>query len=58
MVMFHHEISYRTAQRRGAIQTRLLTELTANAATLGDVDYGRAAQEINRELPPIGPAPA
>jgi kynurenine 3-monooxygenase len=58
MVMFHHEISYRTAQLRGAIQTRLLTELTATAATLEDIDYGRAAREINRELPPIGPAPA
>jgi kynurenine 3-monooxygenase len=54
MVMFHHEISYRTAQLRGDIQTRLLAELTANAATLQDVDYERASLEINRELSPIG----
>ncbi len=58
MVMFHHEIPYRTAQLRGAIQTRLLTGLTANAATLEDIDYARASREIKRELTPIGPAPA
>jgi kynurenine 3-monooxygenase len=57
MVMFHHEISYRTAQLRGAIQTRLLADLTANAATLRDIDYERASREINRELSPIGYAP-
>jgi kynurenine 3-monooxygenase len=54
MVMFHHEISYRTAQLRGAIQTRLLEDLSANAATLQEVDYELASREINRELPPIG----
>jgi len=54
MVMFHHEISYRTAQLRGDIQTRLLAELTAHAATLQDIDYERASREINRELSPIG----
>jgi kynurenine 3-monooxygenase len=54
MVMFHHEISYRTAQLRGDIQTRLLAELTANAATLQDIDYERASREINCELSPIG----
>ncbi len=54
MVMFHHEISYRTAQLRGDIQTRLLAELTANAATLQDIDYERASREINRSLSPIG----
>jgi kynurenine 3-monooxygenase len=54
MVMFHHEISYRTAQLRGDIQTRLLAELTVNAATLQDIDYERASREIDRELSPIG----
>jgi kynurenine 3-monooxygenase len=54
MVMFHHEISYRTAQLRGDIQARLLAELTANAATLQDIDYERASREINRSLSPIG----
>jgi kynurenine 3-monooxygenase len=55
MVMFHHEIAYRTAQDRGAVQARLLAELTADAATLEDVDYARAAHDINRALPPILP---
>jgi len=53
MVMFHHEISYQTAQRRGEIQTRLLSDLTAGAATLRDIDFERASRAINRELPPI-----
>src|SRR5580698_1886526 len=56
MVMFHHEIPYHVAQQRGAIQSRLLSELTAGAASLGEVDYQRAAAAINRELPPISPA--
>jgi kynurenine 3-monooxygenase len=54
MVMFHHEISYRTAQLRGDIQTRLLAELTANAAALQDIDFEHASREINRSLSPIG----
>jgi kynurenine 3-monooxygenase len=53
MVMFHHEIPYRTARDRGVIQSRLLDQLTAGAATLEDVDYDRAARLIARELPPI-----
>ncbi|MGA2342014.1 MAG: NAD(P)/FAD-dependent oxidoreductase [Steroidobacteraceae bacterium] len=53
MVMFHHEIPYRTALERGAIQTRLLAELTENAATLADVDYRRAAREIESRLEPL-----
>ena len=53
MVMFHHEIPYRTAYERGVIQSRLLAALTARAATLADIDYERAAREIERELSPI-----
>ena len=53
MVMFHHEIPYRTAQQRGLIQTRLLSGLTAHAAELQDIDYERATRDINRELSPI-----
>ena len=53
MVMFHHEISYRTARQRGMIQSRLLAELTADAETLADVDYARADREIKRELSPV-----
>jgi len=57
MVMFHHKISYSTAQRRGAIQSRLLADLTARTATLQDVDFQLADREINRLLPPILPTP-
>jgi kynurenine 3-monooxygenase len=53
MVMFHHEIPYRVAYERGAIQTRLLADLTVRAATLADIDYARAAVDIERELPPL-----
>jgi kynurenine 3-monooxygenase len=53
MVMFHHEIPYRAAADRGAVQSRLLEQLTARAASLDDIDYARAAREIEAELPPI-----
>jgi kynurenine 3-monooxygenase len=54
MVMFHHEIPYRTALERGAIQTALLAELTAGAVlSLGQVDYARAEREIRHRLAPI-----
>jgi hypothetical protein len=53
MVMFHHEIPYRTAADRGAVQSRLLEELTARAASLADIDYARAEREIESELAPI-----
>lgn len=53
MVMFHHEIPYLVAQRRGTVQTRLLADLTAGAMTLADVDFERAEREINLRLAPI-----
>ena len=53
MVMFHHEISYQTAQQRGIIQAQLLAELTARAATLSDIDYGRAEREVESRLAPL-----
>jgi kynurenine 3-monooxygenase len=46
MVMFHPEIPYAEAQRRGAVQLRILRELTAGADTLKAVDFGRAAELI------------
>jgi kynurenine 3-monooxygenase len=60
MVMFHHEIPYETAQRRGAIQSRLLSDLTAEATTLEEIDWARADQDVNRLLRSIpgGHAPA
>jgi kynurenine 3-monooxygenase len=54
MVMFHHEIPYSIAERRGLIQSRLLEDLTAGAATIADVDFDRAARAIEAQLAPIG----
>jgi kynurenine 3-monooxygenase len=54
MVMFHHEIPYRTALERGTIQAQLLSELTSGLVTgLEDVDYERAEHEILTRLPAI-----
>ncbi len=53
MVMFHHEIPYRTAQERGRVQARLLAELTADAQSLADVDYARAERLIEASLPAL-----
>jgi hypothetical protein len=53
MVMFHHEIPYLTAQRRGAVQTEILSDLTRAVDTLSRVDFGRAEREINSRLPPL-----
>ncbi len=55
MVMFHHEIPYRTALLRGAVQSELLNELTAGAVSrLEDVDFSRAEREIRVRLAPLG----
>jgi kynurenine 3-monooxygenase len=53
MVMFHHEIPYRTAQERGRIQAQLLAEFTAGARSLSDVDYARAERRIESALPAL-----
>ena len=53
MVMFHHEIPYRTALERGRVQGQLLAELTAAARTLADVDYARAELLVESMLPPL-----
>ncbi len=51
MVMFHHEISYRTAQERGRVQAQILAELTREAESLADVDYARAERLVEAALP-------
>ncbi len=53
MVMFHHEIPYRTAQARGRVQEQLLAELTSNAQSLKDVDYARAERLVEAALPTL-----
>jgi kynurenine 3-monooxygenase len=54
MVMFHHEIPYREALERGALQTQLLKDLTAgDVGRLEDVDFARAEREIAGKLPQV-----
>jgi kynurenine 3-monooxygenase len=56
MVMFHPEIGYAEAQRRGTIQARILDELDRVAAgTAGVPDYEAAAASIVNRLPPLSP---
>ena len=50
MVMFHPEISYAEAQRRGVLQARILRELTTSLNTLAGVDFARAAELVETEL--------
>jgi kynurenine 3-monooxygenase len=51
MVMFHHEIPYRTALERGEVQARLLSELTLGPiSSLGDVDFALAERQIHDTL--------
>jgi kynurenine 3-monooxygenase len=50
MVMFHPEISYAEAQRRGTIQSRILRDLTTAADSLADVDFARAAKLVEGNL--------
>ncbi len=50
MVMFHPEIPYAEAQRRGRVQASMLERLTAHAATLEAVDFSAAARLVDAEL--------
>jgi kynurenine 3-monooxygenase len=51
MVMFHPEITYSEALRRGAIQARLLEELDAGAGR--ELDAAHAEALVRERLPPI-----
>jgi len=53
MVMFHHEIPYRTALERGTVQEQILAGLTADTTALSDVELLRAEREVERRLEPI-----
>ena len=50
MVMFHAEIPYATAQKRGTIQSELLDELTRDADDLGQIDIDAAEREASSRL--------
>jgi kynurenine 3-monooxygenase len=51
MVMFHPEIPYAEAMRRGALQAQLLEELDAGSGA--PPDPAQIAQLINERLPPL-----
>ncbi len=54
MVMFHHEIPYRTALERGRLQAGILASLTEGAAqTIGDIDFNAAQAQILEKLAPL-----
>jgi kynurenine 3-monooxygenase len=53
MVMFHDEIPYAVAQERGAVQQKLLEELTDSAETLEQVDMNRAVAEVEKRIAPL-----
>ena len=53
MVMFHDEIPYAIAQERGAVQQKLLEELTENVDTIEQIDMDIAAAEVEKRLPPL-----
>jgi len=53
MVMFHARIPYAVAYARGRIQSQILAELTATAASMDDIDWSRAATLVNDRLEPI-----
>jgi kynurenine 3-monooxygenase len=54
MVMFHHEIPYRTALERGASQSDILEALThGEVRSLADVDFERAERLVNAALAPL-----
>jgi len=50
MVMFHPEIPYAEAQRRGALQAQILHTLTAKTDALAHVDFASAATLVDRLL--------
>jgi len=54
MVMFHPEISYAEAQRRGALQERLLHELDRPGGGEAAADSALAERLIREQLAPLG----
>ena len=54
MVMFHPEIPYAEAQRRGAVQEQLLQELDAAGGGPAAADSALAERLIGARLPALG----
>ncbi len=55
MVMFHAEIPYAEAERRGAIQAQLVGEATRGLTRLADVDLPRLEAALAAQLSPLRP---
>jgi len=53
MVMFHPEIPYAEAQRRGAVQTEILAELDSRRDPTGSTDANLAEKLVKDLLDPI-----
>ncbi len=53
MVMFHADIPYLVAQKRGEVQHALLEEFTETAETMADVDVQRAMAAVVERLKPL-----
>jgi ABC-type ATPase with predicted acetyltransferase domain len=51
--MFHPEIPYAEAQRRGAVQARILVELDSRRDAAGQVDMALAERLVAERLGPI-----
>jgi kynurenine 3-monooxygenase len=58
MVMFHAEIPYTEALRRGTVQGEILERATARVARLADIDWRALGDEIESRLSPLIPARA
>ena len=53
MVMFHPEIPYAEALRRGAVQAEILVELDAKRGPQGNTDAALAEKQVKTRLDPI-----
>jgi kynurenine 3-monooxygenase len=53
MVMFHPEIPYAEAQRRGAVQAEILAELDSRRDATGGTDANLAEKLVNERLDPL-----
>jgi kynurenine 3-monooxygenase len=53
MVMFHDEIAYAEAERRGALQSALLEEATRGRSELADIDLPALEATVIARLPPL-----
>jgi hypothetical protein len=53
MVMFHPEIPYAEAQRRGRVQAEILAELDSKRDATGGTDAKLADRLVNERLEPV-----